>query len=334
MDLSQFSPKDFELKFDKVLAGEICKDDVKQFLIELNQENLPVNAFIGAVCALRKKMLLVEGLGDVIDVCGTGGDKLDTLNISTAVSFVLAGAGLKVAKHGNRAISSCSGSADIFSELGINYYSNPDQIREQIGKNNLCFLFAPLFHSSLKSLAEVRKELAIPTIFNFLGPLLNPARASIQMIGTSRRDSIAKIAQVKINQFNQEKRPMKTAIIHGFDGMDEVTLSDNSYITTVIDDKIVSEEIIDPEIYGFKKINISQIKGGSPANNAKEILDLLDGKSSAYMDIVVLNSAFALRLANKAADINLAAKIARSSIMDGKAKEILSKIKDDLQIQS
>ena len=313
--------KNYEEIFDQIIDLKIDDTEIKKFLLDLNEKNLPENAFIGAVSALRKRMKKISAPKNAIDVCGTGGDKLNTLNISTAVCFVVAAAGIPVAKHGNKAISSQSGSADIFSELGIKISSEIPEIEKNLREKNLCFLFAPFFHEALKNVAEIRKSLAIPTIFNFLGPLLNPANTSFQLIGTSKKDVMKKMLAAQQNA-------QKIYIVHGFDGMDEISLCADSYLLRLENGKIFDEEIINPEKFGFKKIELEALKGKDPKHNAQKLIALLQGEKSAYRDIVILNSAFALKLANKVETLEEGVELAKSMLDKGKATKIL----EDLRI--
>lgn len=317
MSLQNFSAQNYEEIFDQIIEGKIDEKSIKDFLIKLNKENLPSNAFIGAATSLKKRMKEISAPEGTIDVCGTGGDKLHTFNISTAVCFVVAAAGVPVAKHGNKAISSSSGSADIFSELGIKPTANIEEIEKNLREKKLCFLFAPLFHEALRNVAAIRKSLGIPTIFNFLGPILNPANTKLQLIGVSRKDVMIKMLET------QKKSAQKVYVVHGFDGMDEITLTDNSYLLRMENGQIFEEEIIDPTKFGFQKTSIEALRGGGPQYNAQKLLALLDGEKSAYRDIVILNSAFALRLAGKVQKIEDGVELAKSMIDNGLAKNIL-----------
>lgn len=321
MKLSNLTYQQFEKIFNDIISDKIAPKDVAQFLLNLNQENLPSAAFIGAVAALKKQMKIIQAPKNAIDVCGTGGDGLNTLNISTAVCFVVAACGVAVAKHGNKAISSKSGSADIFSALGIKISSESAEIEKNLREKNLCFLYAPFFHEALKNVAQIRKELGVPTIFNFLGPLLNPANTSLQLIGTSRKDTMQKIAAVISANKNS------AYIVHGFDGMDEITLSDNSYLLEVKNGEILPQEIINPEKFGFKKTVLDELKGGDVEYNANRLLALLDGEKSAYRDIVILNAAFALKLAKKVEKIEEGVDLAKSAIDEGKAQKVLANLR-------
>ncbi len=322
MPIKNLSSLQFEEIFDQIFDEKINQSSIKDFLLDLNHYDLPLNSLIGAVNSLKKRMKKIQAPDNAIDVCGTGGDKLNTLNISTAVAFVLAGAGITVAKHGNKAVSSKSGSADIFQQLKIEIGSDKETIEKQLNENKLCFLYAPLFHSSLRHVSEIRKSINQPTIFNFLGPLLNPANTKIQLIGTSKKNTMTKIIDVIATL----RKDNKCYVIHGFDGMDEITLTDNSYLLRFEYGKSIPQEIINPEDYGFRKINIKEIQGSNPEENAQKLLLLLNKEKSAYRDIVVLNSAFAIKLANKVENIDVAIEIAQESIDSGKAMKILTKM--------
>lgn len=326
MSLTKLSSEEFAEFFSQIIDGKINEDSIKDFLLTLNKDKLPTNAFIGAVSVLKKEMKTLNAPEGAIDLCGTGGDKLGTLNISTATSFVVAGADVVVAKHGNKAISSKSGSADIFAELGIKISSDIAEIEQTLREKKLCFLFAPFFHESLKAVAKVRKKIEGPTIFNFLGPLLNPAGTKIQLIGTSRRDTMKKIAEV----LKSGKVTKKAYIVHGFDGMDEITLTDNSYLLRFEDGKIFEEEIIDPTLLGFRKVKLEDLKGGDPKHNAQKLVALLEGEKGAYHDIVVLNSAFALKLAGKVNEVAEGIEVAKNVIHSGAALKVLENLRSKI----
>ncbi|MBP7710664.1 MAG: anthranilate phosphoribosyltransferase [Rickettsiales bacterium] len=320
MNLTTLTSTNFEEIFDQIIDAKISDDEIKNFLLDLNQASLPTNAFIGAVTALKKHMKKISAPANAIDVCGTGGDKLNTLNISTAVCFVVAAAGIPVAKHGNKAISSQSGSADIFSELGVKISSEIPEIEKNLREKNLCFLFAPFFHEALKNVAVIRKSLGVPTIFNFLGPLLNPANTPLQLIGTSRKDVMQKMLAA-------QKDAQKIYIVHGKDGMDEISLCDDSYLLRFENGKIFEEEIINPEKFGFKKVGLEALKGADPKHNAQKLVGLLNGEKSAYRDIVTLNAAFALKLAGKVEKVEDGVEMAQLMLDGGAAMRVLESLK-------
>ncbi|MSP33436.1 MAG: anthranilate phosphoribosyltransferase [Rickettsiales bacterium] len=325
MSFKNFTHTQFEQIFSNIIEQKISAAETKKILLQINDEGFSTQVFLGVAAAFKKRMIKIHAPENAIDVCGTGGDKLNTLNVSTAVCFVVAAAGATVAKHGNKAISSNSGSADIFSELNIAISSDVAAIEKTLREKKLCFLFAPFFHESLKSLAVIRKEIAqefnVPTIFNYLGPLLNPANTSIQLIGTSKKETM--LPMLEALKIMGSKR---VYIVHGFDGMDEITLCDNSYLMRLEEEKI-TEEIIDPTKFGFAKVGIDALKGKDPKHNAQKLIALLDGEKSAYRDIVILNSAFALRLSQRVKTVEEGIAMARSVIDGGSALDVLRRLK-------
>ncbi len=357
MNLQKISSQQFEKIFSDILDQKISAAQTREILISLNKTGYSQESFIGAVSALKKRMVKISAPENSIDVCGTGGDKLHTLNISTAVCFVVAAAGIPVAKHGNKAVSSLSGSADIFSELGVKISSDISEIEKNLNEKKLCFLFAPFFHESLKNLAEIRKSFAAefnqPTIFNFLGPLLNPANTRFQLIGTSKKDSMRNMLEVasscyvessetshEILRFAQDDRMenqddakeiqddkgKRIYIAHGFDGMDEITLCADSYLLRFENGKFFEEEIINPEKFGFKKVGIEALKGQDAKYNAQRLIALLEGEKSAYRDIVILNAAFAFKVAGKVLKIEDGVELAVEMIDEGNGKQVLKSL--------
>jgi anthranilate phosphoribosyltransferase len=342
MNLQNLTAQNFEEIFSNIIEQKISEQKTKEFLLNLNENGYSKESFFGAVTALKKRMKKISAPKNAIDVCGTGGDKLNTLNISTAVCFVIAAAGISVAKHGNKAVSSTSGSADIFSELGIKISSDAAEIEKTLHEKNLCFLFAPFFHESLKNLAQIRKEFALefsqPTIFNYLGPLLNPANTNFQLIGTSKKETMRIMLEVaakksfineidtqNFSQFKNEDEKI-IYIVHGFDGMDEITLCNNSYLLRFENNKLYEEEIINPEKFGFKKVGIESLKGKNPKYNAQKLIALLEGEKSAYRDIVILNTAYAFKVAQKVSKIEEGVELAKEMIDSYKAKKVLTEI--------
>lgn len=320
-NLSKLTPNDFEAIFLAVIDGKWSKEQIKDFLLSLNDFGFTSAAFKAAVKVLKARCHTICAPENAVDVCGTGGDKLNTLNISTAVAFVVSGCGVPVAKHGNRAISSKSGSADVLAALGVDIMAEPSAIEASLFENNLCFMFAPIYHSSLKTLGEIRKEVGVATIFNFLGPLLNPANTKYQLLGTSRKETMLPMA-VTLNDLGSKK----VFLVNGLDGMDEITISNNSFLIKIIDGRISQEELINPEEFGFQKVALNQIQGGDAKYNAKKLLALLDGEQSAYFDIVIINAAFALMVANRVKSVEQGIELARESIASGRAKKVLTKI--------
>jgi anthranilate phosphoribosyltransferase len=317
-DIPNYSSKQFYEIFCDIFNGKYDENFIIKFLVDLNFYNLPNNAFIGSIQALRQEMTSINAPQNCLDVCGTGGDKLNTLNVSTAVSFILASSGVCVAKHGNKAISSRSGSADIFFELGIKISEDKNFLERNLREKKLAFLFAPFFHPALKKISPIRQKLKEPTIFNFLGPLLNPAKTNLQLIGTSRFDTMNKIANViALDSKNH------AYIVNGFDSMDEISISNKSYLLEVKNGEIGELQIIDPTKFNFKLVAHEAIAGRDANYNAQKLIALLDGEKSPYRDIVVLNSAYALMLCDIVKRIEDGIDLAQSLIDSYKAKEIL-----------
>ena len=326
MNLKKSTTEQYERIFSDIIDQKFLPSEVKKILLEINENGFSAKVFLGAATALKKRMIKISAPQNAIDVCGTGGDKLGTLNISTAVCFVIVAAGATVAKHGNKAISSNSGSADIFAELKIKISADALEIEKTLHEKKLCFLYAPFFHEGLKSVAEIRKEIAqefnIPTIFNYLGPLLNPANTSIQLIGTSKKETM--LPMIEALKTMGSKR---IYLVHGFDGMDEITLCDNSYLLSLNEEKI-TEEIIDPSKFGFTKTKLEALVGGNPQHNAQKLISLLNGEKCAYRDIVVLNSAYALKLAGLVSSVASGITMAKSAIDEGRALATLNLTKE------
>lgn len=322
MLVQSFTADQFEIFFDQIFDDKIDDNSVKNFLLDLNQNNIPLNSMIGAVRALKKRSLKINCNQDVLDVCGTGGDKLNTLNISTAVAFTLASMGVKILKHGNKAVSSNSGSADIYSRLNIDFYEDEQLILNDLNQKNLSFLYAPFFHPALKKLAKIRQEINQPTIFNYLGPLLNPANPKSQVIGIAKYAMMEKYSQViaKINP------SANIYLVHGFDGMDEITTTDKSYLLKIISGALQPISIVNPDEFGITRVTIDDLIGGDSDFNSKKMLDLFaSAQNLPYLEIVALNSAFALQLINKILDIKEAVKYSKNHIVSGKVMEYLTK---------
>lgn len=317
---------DFKQQFADLIDGNLSEIAAVNFLLQINEQGYSEEVFAAAVDALKQRMKKIKAPAGAIDICGTGGDKLGTLNVSTACCFVLAACGVKVAKHGNKAISSQSGSADIFKQLGVRVNDNEKEIVKSLEDHNLSFLFAPFFHASLKNIANIRLKIAQEynqvTIFNYLGPLLNPANTKKQLIGVSKKEIMQPMAQ-----FLATDPQMSAYIIHGFDNMDEITICDKSYLLEVKGGQVQPEQIIDPQDYGFQLADLQQIKGGDVTYNAEKLVALLSGEKSAYRDIVVLNCAFALKLAAKVDTIEQGINLANDIIDQGQAKKILEQLR-------
>jgi anthranilate phosphoribosyltransferase len=252
---------------------------------------------------------------DAVDTCGTGGDGADTFNISTAVAFVVAGAGVRVAKHGNRAVSSKSGSADVLKCLGVNIEASLSTVERCIEEAGIGFLFAPLMHKAMKHAATVRKELGFRTLFNLLGPLTNPANAHAQVLGVYDSRWVNPLAEVL-----RDLGSRRALVVHGFDGLDEITLTSETQVSELKNDNVTSFTI-DPKEYGYSLCSANDLKGGSPKENAGIIRDILNGTTGPKTDIVILNAAAAIYVGGKADSIEKGILVAANSIDSGAANK-------------
>ncbi|WAM34686.1 anthranilate phosphoribosyltransferase [Caldicellulosiruptor morganii] len=303
---------------DSILEGELDEIKFGAFLAALKTKGETKEEISAFVDAFYERALKIEyHHPKTIDTCGTGGDGKGTFNISTAVAIVLSCFDLKVAKHGNRSITSNSGSADILENLGVDIQAPPEKILRGLEKFNFAFLFAPLYHPATRKVANVRKGLGIRTVFNILGPLLNPISLNYQVVGAFDFDAQEKIASVL-----RGKRK-RAAAIHSLDGLDEISVSEKTRILELQGENI-KEYYIDPQEYGIK-YRLDEIKGFSPEENAKILMSILSGEVSAYYWAVVLNSAFALYIAEVAKDVEEGIKLCRNVI---EKKEALLKLRD------
>jgi len=310
-----------EKVFDQIMSGQIDEEEITEFLLALKAKGESPSEILGAARMLRAKSKPTKIPAEVLDVCGTGGDGLNTLNISTAVAFVVAGCGVPVAKHGGRAVSSKSGSADVLTELGVNI-THQEKAEECFAHSNMCFMFAPDYHEAMKYVAAIRLKLKTRTIFNLLGPLLNPAKAKHQLIGVYSPHLLHPFAEVL-----RSLKTKKAWVVHGSDGLDEISISGETQIAE-LDNGVIDTFTITPEDAGLKRGKLENIAGGDAKHNAAAIIELLEGKAGTYRDIVLLNAAAALIVAEKTHDLQEGVKLAAKSIDSGKAMEVLNKLRD------
>ncbi len=299
--------------FDLLMTGEATSAQVAGFLMSLRVKGETVDEITGAARSMRSKMLTIKAPAGAIDVCGTGGDAKGTLNVSTATAFVVAGAGAIVAKHGNRAASSKSGASDVLGALGIGLEASVDAVEKALAENGTAFLAAPLYHSAMRHVGPTRAELGTRTIFNLLGPLSNPGKVIRQITGVFGREWVEPLAQV-LKAIGHEK----AWVVHGAEGLDELSISGLSYISELDQGQIKNFEII-PEMAGLGRSPIEEIIGGNADLNAKAMREMLGGKKNAYRDAVVLNSAGALIVAGLTSNLKEGAVIAAKSIDSGAA---------------
>lgn len=308
-----------------LMDGQVTPIQAAAVLAALRMKGESVDEITGFIRIMRKKMLQVVAPHNAIDVCGTGGDGASTFNISTTVSFVVAGCGVSVVKHGNKAASSLSGSADVLKALGVHIELTKEQAENVLKKVGMVFLMAPFFHPSMKQVAMVRGELKIRTVFNFLGPFANPGGVKRQIIGVPNIEIAKKMAEV-----GKKLDYKHLAIVTSEDSLDEVSINAKTYLFEVKGASF-TKKIIDPQKLGFKKTPHKHLVGGDAAMNAGIIKEILDGKGGAKRDIVVLNSAVALVVSGKAKTVKEGIKLAEKSIDSGSAKKILDNLIKETQ---
>jgi len=314
-----------KLKFDDIFENRLPEDEVKEYLIELYERGESAAEIAAAASAMRDHLVPLQvpyHLKELlIDNCGTGGDKSNSFNVSTTVSLLLAACGCMVAKHGNRSITSNSGSADMLEALGMNLSITSHKLVDMLEETGFVFMFAINHHPAMKYIMPIRKSLPHRTIFNILGPLSNPASVPKQLIGVFSKDYINKIAEA-LNMLDTKK----ATVVSSNDGMDEISISDITYATS-LDNGRIEDFVIDPQSYGLKLSPKEEILGGDAKDNAVITRDILMGKEKgAKLDIVLINAAAALVVDGKARDIKEGIEIARDAILSGKAKEKLEQI--------
>jgi anthranilate phosphoribosyltransferase len=310
-----------EAAFGMIMAGEATPAQIAGLLMAMRVRGETVAEMTGAVRAMRARMLAVEAPPDAMDIVGTGGDAAGTLNISTAAALVVAGAGVKVAKHGNRALSSRSGAADALSALGIPVMDTPlERLPAILAEAGMCFLMAPRHHSALRHAAGPRMELGTRTIFNLLGPLANPARVTRQMTGAFSADWLRPMAET-LARLGTER----AWLVHGM-GLDELTLAGPSQVVELAAGSFRAFEVT-PEDAGLARAPAEALKGGEPAENAAALLALLEGAPGAYRDCVLLNAAAALIVAGRAQTLPEGVALAARSVDTGAAMGVLRKLR-------
>jgi len=307
-----------ERAFEIIISGEATQAQIGAFLAALAVRGASSIEIAAGARAMRKAMVAVPTSGLVIDVCGTGGDGAHSLNVSSAVAFVLAGAGVRVAKHGNRAMSSKSGAADVLEALGVTLSASPAQLTNALESANVAFLFAQNHHPAMRHVAGARKELGFRTIFNVLGPLSNPAGAQRQLVGVFSAKLVEPLAQA-LRDLGAER----AMVVHGREGLDEISISGPTLVAELHDGDIRTFEIT-PEDAGLMRTPAEAIKGGDAAFNAKALRALLEGADDPYHDVVVLNAAAAFMVAGKAETLRDGAKLADESLRSGKALNALN----------
>jgi len=306
--------------FDRMMSGDATPSQMGGLLMALRVRGETVDEITGAVTTMRAKMLGVTAPADAVDVVGTGGDASGSFNISTCAAFIVAGAGVPVAKHGNRALSSKSGAADVLQALGVKIELGADQVGHCIRDAGIGFMFAPAHHPAMKNVGPTRVELGTRTIFNLLGPLSNPASVKRQMIGTFSRHWVEPMAQVLKNLGSES-----IWVVHGSDGLDEITTSGPTSVAALEGGAIRSFEVT-PEDAGLKRVKPEALRGGDAVANAQALLDVLKGKPGPLREVALLNAAAALIVAGKAKNLKEGAALASKSIDSGEAEGRLDRL--------
>lgn len=307
----------------EILSGAVDTADIVSFLTCLNAKGETVVELTAAVKAMLKYVdPIIVDKPNILDTCGTGGDKKGTFNISTITALVASGAGVTVAKHGNRSVSSKCGSADILEALGVKINMDTVKIKKCLQEIGIAFLFAPNLHLAMRYVMPARKQIAQKTIFNILGPLINPARATNQLIGVYSKAWVRPLAEVLHNLGSSH-----ILVVHGADGLDEITTTDKTFVTEVAGRVIKDYEIV-PEDFGFKRASLNELLGGSIEENVKIAQDVLAGKSGSQREIVLFNAGCAIYAADKTDTIVKGIKLARESIDSGAALKKLELLKE------
>jgi anthranilate phosphoribosyltransferase len=306
----------------QIMEGGATPAQIAAFLIALRIKGETVSEITGCARIMREKATHIQApYAPVIDTCGTGGDGAQTFNISTTAAFVVAGAGIPVAKHGNRAMSSRCGSADLLQELGVAIELSPEMAEKCLAEVGIAFLFAPLFHSAMKHAIGPRRQIGVRTIFNLMGPLTNPASAKYQLVGVYARELTEPLARVLGNLGST-----RAWVVHGADGLDEITISGDTYVAA-LDQGTVSSYMIRPEQFGLSRAPREALVGGDTPQNAAITLAVLDGQRGPQRDVVLLNAAAALVVAGAASDPQAGLQLAAQSIDSGAALEKLSRLR-------
>lgn len=306
---------------DEIMQGRWSDEQVGLLLTALRAKGETIEEIAGAATAMRRHMTPIRTSAPaVLDTCGTGGDGSQTFNISTAAALVAAAAGVKVAKHGNRGVTSRSGSANVLAELGMNLEAERETVEACLDEVGICFCFAPRLHPAMKHVAAVRQKLGVPTIFNILGPLANPAGAPFQLLGVGRPELRTVLARVL-----QRLGTQRALVVNGADGLDEVTLADVTYVSHVTPGEITELQWT-PEDFGVPRGSLEPLRVESPAQSAAVIRKVLSGSTGAPRDIVLLNAAAALVAAGKADGPLAAAELAAAAIDSGAASHLLARL--------
>jgi len=320
-DRSSLSEKEAEEVMNEIMDGAATPAQIAAYLMGLRLKGESVEEIAGSVRAMRDRAVRIA-VGDplVVDTCGTGGDGRHTFNVSTTAAFVVAGAGLTVAKHGNRSISSKSGSADVLASLGVNINLSTDRVGDCINDIGIGFLFAPLYHGAMKHCSAPRQEMGIRTILNILGPLTNPAGAAVQVIGVYEPRLTELLGKVLMHLGSQH-----CFVVHGMDGLDEITLADRTLVSEA-KGGVLSNYVLNPSEFGLTRVSPKELSGGTPQENAAITRDILQGRKGPKRDVVCLNAAPALVAGHRAKTLQEGFTLAGRTIDSGAAAEKLARL--------
>ena len=303
-----------------IMAGEATPSQIGAFLMGMRVKGETVVEIAAAVSIMREQMIPVVTSDDAIDIVGTGGDGAGTLNISTASAIVVASCGVPVAKHGNRALSSKSGASQVLEALGVKLDLTPAEIGAAVDKAGIGFMFAPMHHPAMKHVGPSRTEMGTRTLFNLLGPQSNPAGVRRYLLGVYDEQWVEPVAAALL-----ANRAIKAWVVHGSDGLDEITTTGPTHVAQIEGGSLTTFEIT-PEQYGLPRATLDDLRGGEPADNALAMTRLFDGAPGAYRDIVLLNSAAALFVADRVDTIEAGIAMARDALDSGKAKQTLARL--------
>lgn len=303
-----------------IMSGEASEAQIGSYLTALRMKGETIEEITGSAKEMRRQCLQLEGKGELMDIVGTGGDGTNTFNVSTVSAFVVAGAGVKVAKHGNRSVSSQCGSADVLEALGVNLNLSKEENERVLEETGICFMFAPCYHRAMRYVAKPRKEMGVRTVFNILGPLANPAAANLQLMGVYSQELIEPMAKVLDNLGIK-----RGIVVHGEDGVDEVSICGKTEVCEIREGKLRSYTI-HPEAYGLALATPETIKGGGVQENKEIALSILRGDKGARRDMVILNSGVALYIATEDTSLSTCIQRAAEVIDSGKAYEKLKEL--------
>ena len=305
---------------EQIMSGRAAPSQLGAFLSGLRTKGETVEEMAGLVETMRAFGQRVEVDYPVVDTCGTGGDRSGSINVSTMAAMIVAGAGAKVAKHGNRALSSSCGSADVLEALGVKVDLGPDGVKRCLDKAGVAFCFAPVFHPSMRHAGPIRKELGVPTVFNFLGPLTNPAGATCQAIGVSDKSMAPRMIEV-LAALGSER----VLVFRGLDGLDELSTTGPSDLWELRDGR-TTQSVVDPQDLGLPLVEPKALAGGSADDNAKVVVRVLDGAEGPERDVALLNSAAGAIAAGLASGFEEGLGLARESIDSGRARKALDRL--------